>query len=188
MLGSPSAATSRMTGMGRQREPRSTEREPRTAAGDRADKTCRSCGRRIEWRAAWAKSWDDVAYCSDACRSRKVRPVDRELEASILRLLGERAATATICPSEAARAVAAQGGAVTEGSREADGTPATDATSADDDASDDAWRALMEPARRAARRLVAAGEVEITQGGRVVDPSTAKGPIRVRRARGSAEA
>jgi hypothetical protein len=41
----------------------------------------------------------------------------------------------------------------------------------------------MEPARRAARRLVAAGEVEIVQGGRVVDPSTAKGPIRIRRVR-----
>ncbi|WP_425545796.1 DUF3253 domain-containing protein, partial [Aeromicrobium alkaliterrae] len=27
------------------------------------------------------------------------------------------------------------------------------------------------------------GEVEITQGGRVVDPSTAKGPIRIRLAR-----
>jgi hypothetical protein len=39
----------------------------------------------------------------------------------------------------------------------------------------------MEPARAAARRLVARGEVEITQGGRVVDPSTAKGPLRVRR-------
>jgi len=46
----------------------------------------------------------------------------------------------------------------------------------------DVWRALMEPARRAVRRLVAAGEVEITQGGRVVDPSTAKGQIWVRRA------
>jgi hypothetical protein len=39
----------------------------------------------------------------------------------------------------------------------------------------------MEPARAAARRLVAAGKVQITQGGHVVDPSTAKGPIRVRR-------
>ena len=39
----------------------------------------------------------------------------------------------------------------------------------------------MEPARAAARRLVARGQVEITQGGRVVDPSTAEGPIRVRR-------
>jgi len=38
----------------------------------------------------------------------------------------------------------------------------------------------MEPARCAARRLVAAGRIEIVQGGRVVDPSTAKGPIRLR--------
>ena len=39
----------------------------------------------------------------------------------------------------------------------------------------------MEPARAAARRLVAGGQVEITQGGQVRDPSTARGPIRVRR-------
>jgi hypothetical protein len=41
----------------------------------------------------------------------------------------------------------------------------------------------MEPARAAARRLVAAGEAEITQGGRVVHAGTARGPIRVRRRR-----
>jgi hypothetical protein len=39
----------------------------------------------------------------------------------------------------------------------------------------------MEPARMAARRLVAQEKVQITQGGRVVDPSRAKGPIRIRR-------
>ena len=126
-------------------------------ADERADKVCGSCGRRIEWRATWARDWQNVRWCSDACRARGVKPVDRELEASIRSLLAGRAGDATICPSEAARAV---GGA-----------------------DETAWRALMEPARRAARRLVAAGEVEITQGGRVVDPSTAKGPIRVRRAR-----
>ena len=97
--------------------------------------------------------------------------VDRELEASIRSLLASRAADATICPSEAARAVAAAR-AVDDGPDAPAADPATEP-----------WRALMEPARRAARRLVAAGEVEITQGGRVVDPSTAKGPIRVRRAR-----
>lgn len=80
---------------------------------------------------------------------------DRALEVAIEDLLGRRSAGATICPSEAARAVAGE----------------------------QDWRALMEPARRAARRLVAAGRVEITQGGRVVDPSTARGPIRVRRVR-----
>lgn len=149
--------------MGRKREASDT------AADARADKTCASCGRRIEWRAAWARDWEAVRYCSDACRARKVRPVDRALEESIRGLLAQRAHDATICPSEAARAVAAADGATGD--------------APDGGTDDDAWRALMEPARRAARRLVAAGEVEITQGGRVVDPSTAKGPIRVRRAR-----
>lgn len=125
--------------------------------GAEQTKTCASCGRVMTWRKAWAKNWDEVRYCSDACRRRKVSDVDRALEQSLLDLLGRRAATATVCPSEAARAV---GGA-----------------------DEDDWRPLMEPARSAARRLVAAGEVEITQGGQVVDPSTAKGPIRVRRAR-----
>jgi hypothetical protein len=81
-----------------------------------------------------------------------VTDTDRRLERAILDLLGARAASATICPSEAARAVGGEG-----------------------------WRDLMEPARQAARRLVAADAVEITQGGRVVDPSTARGPIRIRR-------
>lgn len=91
-----------------------------------------------------------MRYCSDACRVRRVRPVDTRLEETIVALLHARPRGATICPSEAARAV------------------------------DDDWRELMEPARAAARRLVAGGVVEITQGGRVVDPSTAKGPIRIR--------
>lgn len=81
--------------------------------------------------------------------------IGHRLEVAILDLLAQRAPTSTICPSDAARAV---GG--------------------DDEA---AWRDLMEPARRAARRLVDRGEVVITQGGTVVDP-TAKGPIRIRRA------
>lgn len=124
-------------------------------------KTCQSCGRTIEWRKKWERDWDQVRYCSTACRKRGVRDVDRRLEESILDLLAQRAATATICPSEAARAVAAgRDGAGGDG---------------------EGWRDLMEPARRAARRLVDRGEIEITQGGRVVDPSTAKGPIRIRR-------
>ena len=116
-------------------------------------KTCASCGRTIEWRKKWERNWDEVRYCSDACRRHGVTEVDRKLEASIQSLLSTR--SGTICPSDAARAVGTE----------------------------DGWRDLMEPARRAARRLVAAGEVEITQGGRVVDPSTAKGPIRIRRKR-----
>ena len=119
------------------------------------DKTCAVCGRRIAWRAKWARDWDQVRYCSAACRRRGIGATDTALEKSIRELLDARARTATICPSDAARQV---------------GAP-------------DTWRELMEPARMAARRLVAQGEVEIVQGGHVVDPSTAKGPIRIRRAR-----
>lgn len=119
-------------------------------------KTCASCGRTITWRKKWERDWEHIRYCSARCRSHRVRNTDRALEAAIVDLLAARADGKTICPSEAARAVAG----------------------ADDD-----WRELMEPARRAARRLVAAGSVEITQKGRVVDGSTAKGPIRIRRVR-----
>lgn len=124
-------------------------------------KPCAVCGRTMTWRKAWAKNWDEVKYCSDACRARagalkKPGSDDRRLEETILRLLDERGAGKTICPSEAARAVA--------GSDERS-----------------AWEPLMEPARMAARRLVAEGKIDITQQGHVVDASTAKGPIRLRR-------
>jgi hypothetical protein len=118
------------------------------------EKTCASCGRRITWRKKWASDWENVRYCSDACRRHRTTDVDRDLEQAISDLLDARAAGATICPSEAARRVDPEG-----------------------------WRDLMEPARRAARRLVAGGTVEVTQKGTVVDPSTAKGPIRLRRPR-----
>lgn len=118
------------------------------------EKLCVSCGRGITWRKKWTRNWDDVRYCSDACKRRGVTEVDRDLEATILRLLDARGAGKTVCPSEAARVI-----------------------------STGSWRDLMEPARRAARRLAAAGQIEITQGGRVVDGSTAKGPIRLRKPR-----
>ena len=73
------------------------------AAGDTKD--CASCGRVMTWRKAWERNWDDVKYCSDACRKRKVGPQDVALEESIVRLLDQRKAGATICPSEAARLV-----------------------------------------------------------------------------------
>ena len=117
---------------------------------DVSDRFCDSCGRLIEWRRKWARDWDNVRYCSDGCRRNRPGELDQRLEAEIRGLLEARARGATICPSEAARAVA------------------------------DDWKPLMERARSAARRLVVAGEVEVLQGGRVVDPSTAKGPIRVR--------
>jgi hypothetical protein len=77
---------------------------------------------------------------------------DEQIEATILDLLAQRDPGKTICPSDAARALA------------------------------DDFRPLMEPVRRVARDLVARGELEVTQKGRVVDLDTARGPIRLRRA------
>ena len=117
-----------------------------------AAKTCARCGREMLWRAKWAKSWDTVKYCSNACRKQRLTAVDAALEQAIVELLNARARDASICPSEAAQRVGGED-----------------------------WQRLMEPARMAARRLVAQEKVQITQGGRVVDPSRAKGPIRIRR-------
>ncbi|WP_333777054.1 DUF3253 domain-containing protein [Streptomyces sp. IBSBF 3136] len=85
------------------------------------------------------------------------RQLTQRLERVIMSLLERRADTASICPSDAAR----------------------EAYEGDDEG----WRALMEPARRAAWRLVAAGKVEVTQGGQPVAETEARGPIRIRRAR-----
>jgi hypothetical protein len=33
-------------------------------------KPCAACGRPMTWRKRWAKNWDEVKFCSDACRRR----------------------------------------------------------------------------------------------------------------------
>lgn len=78
--------------------------------------------------------------------------VDRALEQRIVALLDARADGASICPSEAARAVDPEG-----------------------------WRELMPAARAAAGRLAGSGQVEVTQRGEVVDVAAARGPVRIRR-------
>ena len=115
-------------------------------------KVCVTCGRTIEWRRKWERDWEQVKYCSDACRGQKLTGQDAALEQAILALLAVRGRGKTICPSEAARSVAPE-----------------------------AWEPLMDRTRQAARRLVAAGKIVMTQGGRVVDPSRARGAIRLRK-------
>jgi hypothetical protein len=79
-------------------------------------------------------------------------PIGKRLEASIRALAEHRGSSSSICPSDAARAV---GG--------------------------DDWRALMDDARTAARKLARSGDVEITQRGETVDPDReCSGPIRIR--------
>lgn len=78
--------------------------------------------------------------------------VDARLARAIEELLDRRRDGASICPSDAARAV-----------------------------DPDGWRALMPAARDVAGRLAEAGRVQVTQRGRVVDVGTARGPVRIRR-------
>ncbi len=119
------------------------------------DKLCKTCRHPIQWQKKFEQDWDIIKYCSDACRGHKPGESDAALEAAILSLLAERDLGETICPSEAAKEI---GGKETRRD----------------------WEGLMEPTRAAARRLVAEGKIVITQHGAVVDPSTAKGAIRLR--------
>ena len=108
-------------------------------------KICQTCGRTFAWRKQWELDWDAVRYCSDGCRGHKPGEADRALDEAILGLLRERLRDKTICPSEAAKLVGGKN------------------TRCD-------WEGLMEPARAAARRLVAAGSIVITQHGRIWIP------------------
>lgn len=79
--------------------------------------------------------------------------LEERLRRAVLDLLGRRAPTSTICPSDAARAV---GG--------------------------DTWRDAMPLARAVAARLADDGVVEVRQHGQRVDVRTARGPVRIARA------
>lgn len=73
-----------------------------------------------------------------------------DLAGLILELCHRRGNDRTICPSEVAR------------------------TAGEED-----WRLLMPAVRDAAASLADAGEIEVTQRGRRVDPRAARGPIRL---------
>jgi deoxyribodipyrimidine photolyase-related protein len=70
----------------------------------------------------------------------------------IVKLCAERGAAKSVCPSEVARALAAD---------------------------EDAWRALMPEIRRIADRLAAEGRIVVTQRGSVVEAQRARGAIRL---------
>ena len=84
----------------------------------------------------------------------KAMPEGAAIAEAVLSMLAERADDATICPSEVARAL------------ERPGVP---------------WRSMMDDVRAVAARLVDEDRLSVTQGGQVVDPATARGPIRLRR-------
>ena len=40
------------------------------AKGNLPTKTCAACARPFTWRKKWARNWEQVKYCSDACRGK----------------------------------------------------------------------------------------------------------------------
>ena len=93
----------------------------------------------------WLKLYIDLTFMKLHVENKK------ELEAVILKLLKSRKTGASICPSEAARAVFEKD-----------------------------WREQMPQVRAVANEMVAQNQIEIFQKGVVVDPVTVKGPIRLR--------
>ncbi len=78
---------------------------------------------------------------------------DTQLETVLLRLVSERGTDKTICPSEAAIAVAGKEG--------------------------QAWGALMPQIRKIAVRLANEGRIVVTRKGKPVDPNDFKGVYRL---------
>ncbi len=90
--------------------------------------------------------------CTNDSSDANVATDDAALEEAIFKLLAQRQPGASICPSEAARAVY------------------TDATQ---------WRAAMPKIRALAAQLADADRLVVTQRGVKVDIRTAVGPIRI---------
>lgn len=126
----------------------------RSSGEEKPSKICPICGRIFHWRKKWERDWESVRFCSERCRKRKLNRDDEALEQAILKLLTERAPGDTICPSEATRVVGGED-----------------------------WRRLNDATRDAARRLAHQEKIEILQGGQPVDPSAARGAIRLARKR-----
>ncbi|WP_337876130.1 DUF3253 domain-containing protein [Elioraea sp.] len=75
------------------------------------------------------------------------------IEATILRLCGERGPERSICPSEVARALAGP--------------------------DETRWRLLMHPVRETAFRLAREGRIRVLRKGRPIAPEQARGVIRL---------
>lgn len=75
--------------------------------------------------------------------------VSSDLRTTLLSLLAQRGLGKTICPAEVARALGRED-----------------------------WRELMSAVREVGVELAAEGQIVVRQQGQIVDPKTAKGPIR----------
>jgi hypothetical protein len=119
------------------------------------EKACQSCGRIFTLRKSLKNNWEEVKYCSNGCRKRKVTKFDKRIEILILELLEKQPHQKTISTRDIAKTL---------------------------DVKDE--KKLSEPIKRAARRLELNNFVIITQHGKKVDSSKAKGHFQIRKTHG----
>ena len=122
----------------------------------REQKYCTVCGRQMTWRKRWQRNWEQVRYCSKACRRRGLSSTDRQLETAIMGVLDTQATSDGI----SIQALTAELKTIP-----ADHQP----------------QHLVPATKNAVRRLANSGSLEVRQHGRRVDPSTTKGPFTIRR-------
>ncbi|KAH7419888.1 hypothetical protein BKA64DRAFT_651929 [Cadophora sp. MPI-SDFR-AT-0126] len=150
-----------------------------------AIKICATCGRKISWRKKWEKNWDAITYCSNSCRKHKIKPnsIDVSFESKIISLLEERRCTqgqgAAVTCEEAEEEVMKDWKPDIRHSVE---QPALISPDGVDKGTQEPLNPprTRERCRQAARRLAERGEIVVTQGGKVVDPSFAKGLMELR--------
>ena len=94
-----------------------------------------------------------------------MRPDPIAVAAAILHLVDARGPDKSICPSEAARALAEAKGAA-----------------------GDEWQSLLGDVRQAAVSLAQAGRIEILRKGKQIDPVSMRGVVRLRVRRAEVEA
>lgn len=95
---------------------------------------CQSCGRPFSYDEIRAGVSNEVKYCSKKCRREKRDKKEKFIENEILKLLKQRSAEKSICPSEVAKIIDPEN-----------------------------FRQVMEDIRCAGRRLMLSGEILITQ-------------------------
>jgi hypothetical protein len=140
-----------------------------------------ACSHRLI-RSPGQKNWDAITYCSDSCRKNKIRPnsLDTTFESKILALLAHRRTIHGLAASITCEKAEQEALDNNKNVKPDEEDPETVRESPGDTRIDSQPTRTRERCRQAARRLAARGEILITQNGKVVDPSFAKGVMELK--------
>ncbi|KAI9727481.1 MAG: hypothetical protein M1828_006423 [Chrysothrix sp. TS-e1954] len=140
-----------------------------TSPPSQQTKHCQTCGRIISPNH---RNFQERKHCSKTCSSTRLSAIDREIEETFRRLATERGASGVAC-GEVEKTC-------TSGTREGEENARTETDAQKAGMESARWR---ERVRRAGRRVLVLDQpakFECVQGGKVVEPSFAKGEWYVR--------